>query len=447
MRFRRAATSAIALASLPALSLGASRAAGAPALVAPYSAAAVRAAMTTPTTLTYWSWATISPGAVKSFEARYPAIKVNLVNVGSGATEYEKLRTALKAGKGAPDAAFMEYSEIPSFRLTGSLANLAPYGARGLQADFIGSSWSGVADSQGVWALPNGGDPLIALYRKDLLAKAGITSLPQTWDAFASDAAAVKAKTGAAMANLPPGDGASFLGFLQQAGANPFSYNGRSTVTIDLTSPAAEKVASFWQALVAKGEVSTDADFTSDWYQSIAKGKYASIQIGPWGPGVLSSTSGSSDGKWVAAPLPSWTPGSQAAGSWVSGSSDVVLASSQHKIAAYEFVKFIDTNVGVSLAGTKLGQFPPLKAVLSSPSYIDATEPLTGHQKVNQVSIQVAKHIMTPQGFVPFWDYVSSTYTSVVGVALANKTSLQAALGKWQQELVTYAKQQGFTVK
>ena len=410
------------------------------------SADDVAKAMSTPTTITYWSWATISPGAVSAFEAKYPQIKVDLVNLGAGPAQYQKLRTALKAGSGAPDVAFMDYAEIPSFRLSNDLVDLTPYGAADLEPSYIPSSWAGVANSDGVWALPNGGQPMISLYRTDLLAQAGITSPPTTWQEFADDAALVKAKTGAAMANLPSGSAVPFLSFLQQAGTDPFSYSG-NTVGINLDTPTTEKVAQFWQDLISKGEVTTDADFTNDWFQSIGNGKYASLQIGPWGPGVLSSTSTASNGKWTAAAMPEWTAGDKSAGTWVSGSADVVLNSSKNKTVAAEFVKFIDSDPTTVAAGTTLGQFPPLKSVAASDAYINATTPFTGDQKVNQVSLDVANNVTTAQTFLPFYDYVASTYTSTVGAASTSKGDLVAAVKQWQQQLIDYAKQQGFTVK
>ena len=47
---------------------------------------AIARAMNTPTTLTFWSWLPGQANEVKLFTAKYPKIKVNLVNVGSGGT-------------------------------------------------------------------------------------------------------------------------------------------------------------------------------------------------------------------------------------------------------------------------------------------------------------------------------------------------------------------------
>src|SRR6266576_615655 len=69
------------------------------------SQADIDKAMTTPTTLTFWSWVPDIQKEVALFEKKYPAVKVDVINAGQGTDAYTKLRTALKAGKGAPDIA------------------------------------------------------------------------------------------------------------------------------------------------------------------------------------------------------------------------------------------------------------------------------------------------------------------------------------------------------
>ena len=64
---------------------------------------------------------------VKLFTTQYPKIKVDLVNVGQGAPHYQKLRTAIQSGQGAPDVAQVEFQYINSFTLgEGSLLDLTP---------------------------------------------------------------------------------------------------------------------------------------------------------------------------------------------------------------------------------------------------------------------------------------------------------------------------------
>ena len=104
-----------------------------------------------------------------------PAIKVDVVNAGQGLDAYTKLRTALKAGTGAPDLAQIEYQYIPTFSITKSLVDLRPYGAAANQAKFVDWTWGQVTGPEGeILAYPQDTGPMGMLYRVDLFEKHGI---------------------------------------------------------------------------------------------------------------------------------------------------------------------------------------------------------------------------------------------------------------------------------
>ena len=91
-------------------------------------------AMNTATTLTFWTWVPDIKDEVALFEKKYPKITVKVENVGQGLPHYQKLRTALKSGNGAPDVAQMEFQYLSSFEVTKNLVDLSKYGAAaGLQ--------------------------------------------------------------------------------------------------------------------------------------------------------------------------------------------------------------------------------------------------------------------------------------------------------------------------
>src|SRR5437868_3567581 len=92
-----------------------------------------------PVTLTFWTWVPNIQNEINLFEQSHPNIKIKLVNAGQGTPEYTKLRTALKAGTGAPDVVQLEFQFLPTFVLTGKLVDLAPYGAKDLQNDYVPS--------------------------------------------------------------------------------------------------------------------------------------------------------------------------------------------------------------------------------------------------------------------------------------------------------------------
>ena len=147
-------------------------------------------ALNTPTELTFWTWVPDIENEVALFEEAYPAIDVTVENVGQGLPHYQKLRSAIEAGRGAPDVAQIEYQYIPSFVLSESLLDLRPYGAEEIEGDYVGWAWNQVSPDEEVWAIPQDVGPMGNLYREDILAAAGITEPPATWDEYAQAARA-----------------------------------------------------------------------------------------------------------------------------------------------------------------------------------------------------------------------------------------------------------------
>ncbi|KHK98793.1 ABC transporter substrate-binding protein [Microbacterium mangrovi] len=404
-------------------------------------------AMNTPTTITYWTWVDGIQKSVDMFEKKYPKITVNVVNVGSGADEYSKLRAALKSGKGFPDVAQIGYDYLGSFEQTKSLLDLTPYGGAALKSKFTEAAWNQVSNKTGVWAIPQDSGPLGNLYRQDIFQKAGLTSAPATWDDFATDAATIKAKTGSYITNVPGNDMPQWIGFFWQAGVKPFSYSGGTKVGIDVNSADAKKVISYWQDLIKKDLVSVDPDFTDEFYQGLAKGKYASWVVPAWGPLFLQGTVKNTSGLWRAAEAPQWTAGAHVSGNW-GGSSNAVMAPTKNAIAAYELSKFVNTDFDSTIhLANDASLFPTTNDTLTSPQFTEAKSDFFGGQKVNKLYAGIAKTVDPNFDFLPFMDYANSSFNETLGKAITERGDLIAGLDAWQNELVTYAKQQGFTVK
>jgi multiple sugar transport system substrate-binding protein len=413
----------------------------------PVTQAEIDKAMSTPTTLTFWTWVPDIQNEVNLFEKKYPKIKVKVVNTTGGAQHYPKLRAALKAGKGIPDVAQMEYDYIPSFTQTKSLLNLESYGADKLGSQYVDWVWNQVSNSSGVWGIPQDSGPLGTLYRDDIFKQAGLNGAPATWDDFATAAAQVKSKTGSYITDLPGNDMFQMISFFWQAGAKPFSYDGKKTVGVDLDSATDQKVVSYWQDLIDKNLVATDPDFTDAYYQGLAQNKYASWLVAAWGPVFLQGTVKNTSGKWRAGDIPQWTAGANVSGNW-GGSSDAVMAATKNPIAAYELAKFINSDEeSTVMLANKQFLFPTTNATLSDPKFVDQKSAFYGGQQVNKFFAGVSKTVDKKFEWLPYMDYVNSSYTNTLGKAIANHGDLKAALAQWQQQVAAYGKQQGFTVK
>jgi len=412
------------------------------------SQADIDKALDTPTKLTFWTWVPDIENEVALFEKKYPKIDVEVVNVGSGADEYTKLRTALKAGKGAPDVAQIEYQYLSSFRLTDSLADLTPYGAADLSDEYVEWVWNQVQTEDGsVWAIPQDSGPLGNLYRSDILAQAGITEAPTTWAQYAEDAATIKAATGSYISNMPGNDPGQMVGLFWQAGAKPFGYDGDKTVKVDIASDETTKVVDYWNDLIQKDLVSVDPDFNDSFYQSLSSGKYAGWVTAAWAPVFLQGTAANTSGKWTAAKIPQWNEGDDVSGNW-GGSSDAVLKTSENPIAAYELAKFINNDPESTLKfATDQFLFPTKTDTLADPAFVDQQSEFYGGQKVNELFAGVSDTVDVSFEWLPFMDYVYSSYNETLGKAIADKTDLSTALQAWDDEVTAYAKKQGFTVE
>ena len=409
--------------------------------------AAIDAAMSTKTNLTFWTWVPDIQNQVDLFEAEYPAIHVEVVNVGQGAPHYQKLRTAIKAGTGGPDVVQVEFQYLPSFTQGGDLLDMAPYGAAGISGDYADWIWSQVSDGEAVYGIPQDIGPMGNLYREDLLAEAGI-EVPTTWEQFAEAARTYRAANpDKYLTNMPGNDAGQFVGLMWQAGARPFGYDGAETVTIDLDTPEVAKVVDFWNTLVRDDLIAVDPDFTDQWYQGLANGRYASWQGAAWGPVFLQGTAADTSGLWRVAPLPQWDTENPASGNW-GGSTDAVLTTTENPIAAAQLALWINTAHEPALKfATEQFLFPASQAILEDSAFLDQEAEFYGGQQVNKEFAAISATVTPDFGWLPFMDFAYSSYSETVGKAFADRTDLATAMAAWQDDLKTYATAQGFTVK
>ena len=404
-------------------------------------------ALNTPTNLTFWTWVPDIQEQVDLFQQTYPQIKVKVENVGNGAPQNTKIRTALQSGTGAPDVVQMRYQDIASFTVTDSLLDLAPYGANDLKGDYVEWVWNQVSSGESVYGIPQDSGPMGNLYREDILESAGITEPPATWDDYANAAEAVKSKTGSYISNLAANDASQTLGLLWQAGVKPFTFDGSETLSVALNGDVSKKVMAYWQKLIQADLISVDPDYTDQWYQGLATGKYAGWITAAWGPVFLQGTAGDTAGKWRAAELPQWTAGEHQTGNW-GGSSDAVLKSTENPIAAYELAKWINHDESsTSLFTTKQLFFPTAKNVLNDPQFLEQKAPFYGGQQVNKLFAEISQTVDTEFQWLPYMDFAATSFKETLGKAMADKGDLAVGLDAWQKDLIEYGQAQGFTVK
>lgn len=399
-----------------------------------------------PVTLTIWSWIGGLDQEVALFEAANPGIKVNVVNLGSASEHYQKFRNAIKAGTGGPDVMQLELHMIPTFDIVKGLADLTPFGAKDLGGEFEAWVWDIVASSGRVVAMPLDSGPIGMIHRSDVFEKFNIAA-PTTWAEFAETAIKLREQTKEHyLTNTTFNDQTWTTGLLWQAGSRPFKVNG-TEIEININDAAAKALARYWQDLIARDAVSTAPGFNTEWYTALDQGKYATWLTAAWAPLFLSQFAKSSSGKWSVAPIPQWDAAAPISGN-SGGSGLSVTTQSAHPKEAAEFVKFMTGNTeAASMFTSKQFFFPTKTEVLKDPKFAAQKFDFYSGQAVNEVFIASSNMIAKNYEFSPFQDYVGAQFEAEIGVAAANKTSLEDALDRMQANIVKYAKAQGFTVK
>ncbi len=402
-----------------------------------------------PAELTFWAWTPGTQTEVNMFMKAYPNIKVKLVNAGQGTPQYTKLRTALKAGSGAPDNVQMEFQYIPTFSLQNNLLDMSKYGADDtVKNQFVEWTWNQAAPGGKVFGIPWDTGPMGLLYRKDIFDRYGI-AVPKSWQDFATQGEKLhKAAPNVSMLNLANNNFGQFISLMWQAGSRPFSsLDADGAMKLAINDAPAKKVADFFDPLVKSGVVSTDPDFNNDWYQGLASGRYATWTSAAWGPIFLQGSAAKSSGKWRAAPLPQWDPAKPVSGNW-GGSTIAVTAKTKYPAAATLFAIWMMTNKETTSMFSKTQfLFPAAKSVLADPTYTGQKLPFYGGQEVNKVFADISETVSTDFEWDPFHDYLDGAANTTFGKALSDKSSLSAGLDALQDNLSKYAKAQGVKLK
>lgn len=408
-----------------------------------FSKADIEAALATDTTLTVWGWAPQLEPIVEAFEKKYPKVKVNLENVGTGNDHYIKLQNAVKAGTGAPDVAQIEYAALPQFALSDSLEDLTPYGAAESEGNYTASTWGSVALNGGIYALPQDSGPMAMFYRADVFEKHGI-AVPATWEEYSAAAKKLHAADPKTYIANDAGDAGFTTSMIWQAGGQPYTINSATDVNLNLQDEGSKKWTANWNQLVEGKLVAPIASWSDEWYKGLSDGTIATLISGAWMPANLESGAGAAAGKWRVAPMPTYEAGKPATAE-NGGGGDAVMKQSKNKAAAYGFLEFSNGAEGAAIHAAN-GGFPSTVADLEADSFINAENAYFGGQKVNEVLVQASKEVVTGWNYLPFQTYANSIFGDTVGQAYASNSDLNVGLQGWQDATAKYGEQQGFTV-
>jgi multiple sugar transport system substrate-binding protein len=278
---------------------------------------------------------------------------------------------------------------------------------------------------------------------KSVFAKYGV-AVPKTWQEYVVAARKLHAANPKVYIANDTGDAGFTTSMIWQAGGKPFQVSGQN-VKVNLQDAGSQQFAKMWNTLISEHLLAPVGSWSDQWYTGLGNGSIASLAIGAWMPANLESGVASGAGKWAVAPLPQWQSTGATASSENGGSSLAVPAASQQKALAYGFMKYADVQDGVK-ARVDGGAFPATTAELTSSAFLNKDFAYFGGQKVNQVLSQSAKDVVPGWSYLPYQVYANSVFKDTVGQAYTGKTDLTSGLKAWQDTLVTYGNQQGFSV-
>ena len=406
-----------------------------------------RAPAAEPVRLTVWSWVPNMQDEAKLYEQANPGVTVNVVNVGQGFPHYAKIQNALRAGSGGPDLAQIEFDKVATFRQINAFSDLAAYGVNAFKDDYVPWSWKQVTEGEHVYALPWDSGPIGQVYRKDVLDMYGMQ--PATsWDGFAEQALKLhKDAPDRLLTNATFSEGAWSNALLWQMGWKPFHVDG-TTIGIDFSNDISRRFCAYWQKLLDAGAVDAKPGFVTEWYESFDRGRYAVWIVGAWGPVFLQQFAKSSSGKWRAAAIPQWQAGQPPVSANWGGSTLALLKQSRNQAEAAKLaIWLLHSPKSTRQFATEQYLFPTSLALLNDKTFLETPYPFYGNQPVNEVFAASAHEVDSDFQWSPFQAYVQAQMGTEMAAAANGRGTLDQAFDRLQHRLVSYARNQGFTVK
>lgn len=398
-----------------------------------------------PVEVTVWSWVADLQKEADVYNEANPDVKVTVVNAGNDNAHFEKVRNAIAAGSGIPDAFFIGPGLIPAFASQGQIQELGQFGADEHADDQTEAAWKAMSSDGKVYGTPAGIGPIMMYYRTDIFEQYGI-AVPATWEEF--EAAAVKLNEVAPDVKITnfPSDYNIFDGLIAQTGQQSWGAEGDDTAIINIDDTGGQQVAAYWQSLLDRGLVSTEPFLTPEYNQAFSQGKLAALIGGSWLPLVMQPNAGDSAGKWAVAPVPQWTAGENATGD-AGLAGYAIPKGAPHPQEAADFLFWLTgSDESVSMLADLQSQTPSYVPVLTSEDWLSFQDPFFGGQEARRVVAEAAQGTV-PMSYSPVHDYAGPQLAEALGQVVTGELTTQEALTQVQKAVAAFAEEQGYTVK
>ncbi|MBI3786113.1 MAG: sugar ABC transporter substrate-binding protein [Deltaproteobacteria bacterium] len=271
---------------------------------------------------------------------RHPEIQVRVQQIPWSAA-HEKLLTAF-VGDSMPDVFQLGNTWLPELVALGAVGAIEPQVMDGLDLD---DYFPGILDTNRIdgslWALPWYVDTRLLFYRSDLLAEAGYTNPPRSWDAWMEMMHAIKQHGGSDhyAAFLPLREWQTPVILALQRGAELLREHDQHG---NFEGEPFRAAFNFYVELFRRGLAPASGDSqVANVYSDFAAGYFTFYVTGPWNLGELQARlpAGLND-RWTTAPMPSPNdtyPGISLAG----GSSLAVFRGTRHEASARQLIAFL----------------------------------------------------------------------------------------------------------
>lgn len=311
----------------------------------------------------------VAPELLAGFERENPGVRLRVEQLPWSAA-HEKLLTAV-AGDATPDVAQMGNTWLPEMAALGALEPLQPWlnMSPAIQsADYFEGIWrTNSVDVDGVGVavgLPWYVDTRLLFVRRDLLLKAGVADMPETWADWLKACAALQAigiKTPLFLP--PPPEFEPLLALALQQDEEVLKDHGTRG---NFSGPGFRRALNFYLQLFQRGFApGLSGNTVANIWQEFGRGTFAFYISGPWNIGEFKRRLPAElQTAWVTAPLPGPTGlGASVAG----GASLVMFKRSTVKPLVWKLIEYLARPAVQQQFYRLTGNLPPRRSTWQMP--------------------------------------------------------------------------------
>lgn len=353
------------------------------------------------TSINFWAFGRegeVVEELIAEFLNQHPTYEVHVQRL-PWISAHEKLLTAF-AGDTLPDLCQLGNTWIPEFAALQALEPLNAYidASSTVQAeDYFEGIWDSNRLGETVYGVPWYVDTRLMFYRKDLLAKAGYSSPPRTWDEWMQMLAAIKQIVGPRNYSvlLPLNEFEPLMVFSLQMPEPLLRDAGRWG---NFRSDSFRRVLTFYNGLFEHGWAPrmTNTEISNYW-DEFGRGYFSFYISGPWNiPEFKKRLPPQLQDAWMTAPMPGPDgPGVSVAG----GASLVLFKSSKVKAAAWQLAEFLSRPAVQQRFYELVGDMPPRRATWASSELSQSVHARAFYEQLH--------HVKSPPQ-VPEWERIAA---------------------------------------